>query len=150
MVIAIIGILSSIVLVNLGGARTKAQNSANMEALSSINIAVQGYYANHGSYPDPQSLDDVQWDGYCGSKNIGPNMIPDLVSDGYGQLPVDVRHSSNCAQQFIYLSNGSDYKLLSHLAVSMDVPSNLIDPERPTFGLNSWAWGYWTPGAVNW
>ena len=138
-VIAIIGILASVVLVSLNSARVKALTAANMAALESINTALNSYYTLTGSYPISGG-----WSGYCGSIKLGANMIPELTADGYGSLPVDSRHLSDCSKQLIYYSNGTDYKLISHNPDSMVVPANLIDPARST-----WAWGYWSPGGVN-
>jgi prepilin-type N-terminal cleavage/methylation domain-containing protein len=147
-VIAIIGILASIVLVSLNTARLKAITAKSMLELQTINTALQAYYANTGSFPVSNG-----WQGYCSAygASLGVNWIPQLTTAGLvnGALPIDSRNNGSCwnnTAQYIYLSNGIEYKLLSHSPRSMAVPSNLIDPRRPT-----WAWGYWTPWAkTNW
>ena len=52
MVIAIIGILSSIVLVNLNGARAKAQDAATMEEMDALTTAIHEYYIMEGTVPE--------------------------------------------------------------------------------------------------
>lgn len=50
-VVAIIGILASIVLVSLGGARAKARDAKRLSDIKSIQIALANYYNDHGFYP---------------------------------------------------------------------------------------------------
>jgi len=64
-------------------------------------------------------------------------------------LPRDPRNHTVCGEQYIYNSNGTDYKLIAHqpeecLVVKAKYP-NLLDPMR-----DCWAYGYWTEGAKNW
>ena len=49
-VIAIIGILSSIVLVSLSGARLKARDAERKSELRSIQLALESYFADNGTY----------------------------------------------------------------------------------------------------
>ncbi len=138
-VIAIIGVLASIVLVSLSNARVKARTKKAMTGLASVHTAVEGYYALNGTYPVSSG-----WQGYrsCWGANLGNNWIPEVTAEfGGNSLPRDPRENTNCSQQFIYYSNGTNYKLISHNPESMDVPSQLVDPRRPT-----WAWGWWSPG----
>ncbi|MFA6897134.1 MAG: type II secretion system protein [Patescibacteria group bacterium] len=143
-VISIIGVLSTIAMTSLNGARVKAKMSKSMTQLQSVNNAILGYYALYGSYPVSNG-----WQGYCSAwgAGLGVNWIPELTTGGLanGSLPIDPRNNGSCwndQAQYIYYSNGTDYKLISHQPESMQVPSSLIDPVRPT-----WAWGWWSPGA---
>ncbi|MEK7501066.1 MAG: type II secretion system protein [Patescibacteria group bacterium] len=67
-VITIIGILSSVVLVSLNSARTKARDAKRVADLASLRIALEGYYdGNYGTdgsgadtgYEYPSSLADI-------------------------------------------------------------------------------------------
>lgn len=134
-VIAIIGILASIVLVSLNKARQKGQTAKDMASLDSINTALQGYYAAGGNFPTgcwqtaPAGVASANW-------------IPG-VTDVTGPLPTEHRQLGGYSG-FIFCSDGGEnYKLINHVPDSMEVPSNLIDPMR-----TGWAWGYWTPGAI--
>ena len=49
-VIAIIGILASIILVNLGNTRKQARDASAMASMSSIRSAAEVYYSTNGSY----------------------------------------------------------------------------------------------------
>lgn len=145
-VIAIIGILASIVLVSLSTAREKANVTKSVAQLRGINNALQAYYAQTGSYPVSSG-----WQAYCSAygASLGDNWIPELVTAGIitGPLPRDPRMScADTGAQYIYTSNGTDYKVISHLAQSMlGVPTALIDPVRP-----SYAFGFWSMGGAGW
>ncbi len=143
-VIAIIGILASITLVNLSQGRVKARTAKSLAGLAQVNSALQAYYAFNGSYPVSSG-----WQGYCSAYggDLGVNWIPELATQGFsnGSLPIDPRNNGSCwdsgVGQFIYYSNGTDYKLISHSTESMSgVSANLIDPARP-----SYSFGYWSP-----
>jgi type II secretion system protein G len=51
-VIAIIGILASIVLVSLGGARSKARDAKRQSDIRQISLAMEMYYDDETQYPD--------------------------------------------------------------------------------------------------
>jgi hypothetical protein len=57
-------------------------------------------------------------------------------------------HTDN-TQQYIYNSNGADYKLISNYPEDCDSVKRmnpaLIDPTR-----NCWVYGFWTKGAISW
>ena len=145
-VVAIIGILASVVLVSLNSGRTKAKAARSVAQLKSVNTALEAYYASEGSYPVTGSTGG-NWQGYCSAwgANLGLNWIPELKEAGLtnGSLPIDPRNNGSCfndEKQYIYASTGEGYKLISINPESMQVPSNLIDPVRPNH-----AWGWWTP-----
>ncbi len=50
-VIAIIGILASIVLVSLGGARSKGRDAKRVSEIRQIKYALEVYYSDNGRYP---------------------------------------------------------------------------------------------------
>jgi hypothetical protein len=72
-----------------------------------------------------------------------------LVPEYLEQLPRDPRGNDVPDQQYLYRSDGKDYKLISHSPedytfVRASRPE-LIDPVR-----EGWAYGFWTEGAVGW
>jgi prepilin-type N-terminal cleavage/methylation domain-containing protein len=144
--ITIISMLSSVVIVSLSSARTRAKTAKSIAQLRSVNDAVQAYYAQTGSYPVSSG-----WQGYCSywGADLGDNWIPELAAAGIGTgiLPTDPRNGGGCfsdTSQYIYVSNGTDFKLISHSPESLSgVPSDIIDPLRPT-----WAFGFWSSPTV--
>lgn len=143
-VIAIIGILASVVLVSLSGARTKARTAKTIADLRQINTSIQAYYSSVGSYPVSDG-----WQGYCSAYggDLGTNWIPELTTQGFtsGSLPIDQRNNGSCfdaASQYIYYSNGTDYKLISHLVETVSgVPASMLDPLRSTYSIGFWSSG---------
>jgi len=67
-VIAIIGILASVVLVSLSSARTKARDARTIQQLSMVNKLIQVYYAQEGRYPP--SLGAPTWQGHFDNLEI--------------------------------------------------------------------------------
>src|SRR5690606_26863744 len=54
LVVVIIGVLATVVVVNLAGSSDEARRGATIATLSQVKQALQNYYRKHGSYP--QSL----------------------------------------------------------------------------------------------
>jgi prepilin-type N-terminal cleavage/methylation domain-containing protein len=144
-VIAIIGVLSSIVISSLAKARESSQIATNIANLKMLRDAVESYYAEYGVYPD--ATGGWRGNGSCwGTSAV--NWMPQLVSSGYAKLPLPQAEGwiGNCSGPlFIYTSNGSEYKLLSHqdrytLQAIAKYPS-LRDPRRPTHAIGFWSAG---------
>ena len=148
-VISIIGLLATVVMVSLNSARLKARSTKAIGDLKSLSLALEMYYDNNGSYPNSQGGAGV-WDGYytCWGDST-PNWILGLAPQYISQLPREPRNITNCGSQYIYNSNGTDYKLIYHgpedCAGVVVKYSNLSDPVRVC-----WAYGIYTPGAVGW
>ena len=119
--------------------------------LYKIKIALDKYYKDNGAYPKSSGGFDV-WDGFstCWGKST-PDWIPGLVPKYIAKLPRDPRKSKDCEQHYLYQSNGTEYKLISHKPSSECFETakknypELIDPHRPT-----WAFGFWTKNASEW
>ena len=143
-VIAIIGLLSAIVLASLNTARAKARDAKRKEDMVQLRTAIEMYYSDHGSYPLPYPS---AWSGIttngCGSGNGstgGANAyIQGLVPTYISALPTDPGTSSSYScQGYLYNSDGSNYKLLIHVAWEENYPSvgqPWYDPTRPTWAL---------------
>lgn len=93
-VIAIIGILSSVVIASLNSARKKGRDVRRVEDIKSIQLALELYYDENGSYPSATSA---------------------LVTGGHiPVVPVDPG-ASTPAYTYVQLSSGSSYHLGANL-----------------------------------
>ena len=80
-VIAIIGILSSIVLVALNDARGKANDARRVWDMSTMRLALAGYYDDNQAYPDGDGSTST-----CGGlAELTSSLVPTYIS----ALPVD-------------------------------------------------------------
>lgn len=97
-VVAIIGILASIVLVGLGGFRARGRDSRRIADLRQIQNALELYYLKNGSYPMPAGF---------------ANMSAELTSAGIGvdRIPND----PSTGKSYGYASNGQTYMLQTQL-----------------------------------
>ena len=141
-VIAIIGILSSVVLASLNGARLKARTTRSIADLNQLRTALEMYYNENGSYPPSSG----GWGGlYTCWGTPSANWIVGLTPTYISSLPRSPNNSTNCGDNYIYSSNGTDYKLIWHSpedCSGVQVKySNLIDPVRTCC-----AYGFWSTG----
>jgi len=74
-VIAIIGILSSIVLASMGGARAKGRDTKRISDVKQLQLALQLYYDGHDS-KYPQDIDSLTDDNFISSIPLDP-LSPD-------------------------------------------------------------------------
>lgn len=155
-VVAIISILTSTITVSLRAFQTKSQANQSLVDILSVTEKLEAYKANHGSYPVScggagwASRNNNPWG--CGN---GDCWIPEFATEEdwcAGPIYMPYNHNNPpdwnptaAESQYIYYSNGTNYKLIYHNAVSMGVPSEFIDPTRPT-----WAFGTWSSGASAW
>jgi hypothetical protein len=118
-------------------------NRKRVSDLVSINDAIKAYHKKHGAYPKA--------DGLKGFIERGKSWIPGLAPEFVAELPRDPARSDDPAgPQYLYASNGTDYKLLAN-AVALAGGTNVevlgvrIDPSRnPTWEKASF--GFWTEG----
>jgi prepilin-type N-terminal cleavage/methylation domain-containing protein len=121
-VVAIIGMLSSIVLVGLGSFRSRGRDARRAADLREIQNALELYYARYGSYPNPYNNENVVSLGLP-SKGIGVTKIPADPGDGI----------------YRYGSNGKSYVLGATLEEqSAAILSDDIDNDSGTelFGVS--------------
>ena len=114
--------------------------------LTRIKNALEKYYQKNYAYPSTSG----RWDGlYSAWGQSKADWIPGLVPYYLKDLPRDPRMHTDNTQQYIYNSNGADYKLISHQPEDCDSVKRmnpaLADPTR-----NCWAYGFWTKGATSW
>lgn len=71
MVIAIIGLLASIVMVSLTSSKSKARDARRISDIKTIQLALETYYNDNQAYPNNLA-------------GLVPNYLPTLPSDPYG------------------------------------------------------------------
>lgn len=89
LVIAIIGILSSVAVINLKSLKAKARDSVRYADVKAIQKAVELYYEDHKEYPNPECY-NLAAVAACSS----PNNSNDWISDLGIFLPNDPSHST--------------------------------------------------------
>ena len=105
--------------------------------------ALAAYKLAHGQYPlQGKASLVIGLDPAASEFSI---LVPKLLA----HLPRDPRNLSDPNRQYLYFSNGSDYKFIVHAPENMGRVASeqpaLIDPKRPTF-----AYGIWTSGGAGW
>ena len=110
-VIAIIGLLSRIVLVSLNSARIKARDARRLSDMRQIQLALELYYDNNGSYPDNTDNDCDGWDaGFNGGPQSGDLFIQPLETSGFfSKTPGDPIATGNCGGYSYYRYKAGDY-----------------------------------------
>ena len=98
-VVAIIGLLASVILVSLDSARGKGRNAKRKMELHTVELALEQYMNNNGSYPSGDNDGCYGWD-------IGNSTLPFLNGRLPGILdnpPGDIYKSGNCDGYFYFL-----------------------------------------------
>jgi hypothetical protein len=126
-------------------------HAARLTDLLRLKDALKHYRADHGHFPVTHNPDGHDWVG-IGWGDAGDNWIPELVPDYLPSVPRDPRNSNVKFAQYLYRSDGQDFKVIS------------LSPEdcQLTILLNPWlrdetraspscgAYGVWTKGAKLW
>jgi type II secretory pathway pseudopilin PulG len=129
-VIAIIGLLSSVALSNFTTARIKARNVQRASDLKQIQLALEMYYDQYGSYPSTSTWRSqcAAWGSYA-STDVIPGLVPTYLAKLPADPSMDTVASVSC---YLYYSNGVDYAVLDHNTSdgSYDQFPDLLDPAR--------------------
>ncbi|MFM2339891.1 MAG: hypothetical protein RLZZ360_527 [Candidatus Parcubacteria bacterium] len=135
-VVSVIGILSSIVYANFGGARAGARDDVRKSALKEMQLAIELYKAQYGNYPPSGcSAGAGVWTG-PGPTGSFPNAvtcdmyIAGLMPDFIAQLPTDPTRENELGIGYYYQSDGVSYKLLSNAIEQKMVTSYSDDYAR--------------------
>jgi type II secretion system protein G len=116
-VIAIIGILASVILASLNSARAKARDARRVSDLHQLQIALEEYYDQYGSYPiGSAGSDRSQW---VNNTSTGPDNPLGALRDAgiLTSIPYDPGTNgyagTGCggAQFYAYWSDGQNYLL---------------------------------------
>jgi hypothetical protein len=124
-------------------AETVSPTQQRIQDLTAINASLAAYHQANGAYPVSSGFQ-----GYASNwgAGLGADWIPGLQTTA---LPRDPSMSDTPESQYLYFSDGVDYKLIAHLTgdCSAEIETNgvRIDPARRD-ATQCWAYGYWTPG----
>lgn len=116
-----------------------------IQDLKKIKKALNLYYIKNNAYPKSKEFDGF----YSKWGKSGEFWIDGLVPNYLSSLPRDPRKSKNKEKQYLYKSDGKDYKLIAHSTEDCTkvkiINSTLIDPKR-----DCWSYGFWTKHAKYW
>lgn len=149
-VIVVIGILAAVSLVAYGNIKDRSTYAKMRTELSSLNKAVQLYYAENGSYPiTPAGASGQVCSGHwCGwLHSTGDDFIPGLSPKYVSvtpQLPVTYANSDT----YLYRSpTGTDYKLIRLVNGTVSSSERTAMSDLMTTdcsaAINDSRWGYW-------
>lgn len=119
-VVSVIGILSSIVYANFGGARESSRDDVRKSALKEVQLALELYKAQYGSYPVAGcGAGAGVWagPGPVGSQPSATscsNYIVGLTPDFIATLPTDPSRENEAGIGYYYQSDGTGYKLINN------------------------------------
>jgi len=120
-------------------------STRRLKDLKKIAEALELFYKKHGHYPVSEGFDGL----HTAWGKSGKDWIKGLVPNYLESLPRDPRKNDNPKKQYLYRSNGKDYKLIAHgvedCSIVKSLHPELIDPKR-----DCWAYGYWTKEAEGW
>ena len=140
-VVSIIGVLSSVVLVSTNNAVRKARDARRMADMNTLVKALEMYknLDSSNAYPSTGgSWWSVSVNGGSRTTSGVNAYIPGLTPNYISRLPVDPRGDTSGWSGYLYNSDGTNYKLLSHVNGPESFPNAgqpFYDPIRPT-----WAW----------
>ncbi len=123
----------------------ESRRKLTVSHLRELQRALGEYKAANGSYP----VSD-KWDGLFSLYGTSsPNWIKGLAPKYISELPRDPRMTESGSEQYIYMSDGIDFKVISHGQSECElfrksVPE-LVDPARDCSAI-----GVWSTGARNW
>lgn len=117
--------------------------------LTIVRDALERYRLAHNEYPKSKGWDGLhtRWgeDTEIWVKGLAPEFLP--------ELPLDPERDTANPPQYLYRSNGVDYKLLAHQQRDCDTVRRtnpeMVDAVRDRDGRCS-AYGYWTAAASRW
>ncbi|MCA9365262.1 prepilin-type N-terminal cleavage/methylation domain-containing protein [Candidatus Kaiserbacteria bacterium] len=159
--VAIIGILSSIVYGSFGGARAQARDDIRRSDLKELQLAVELYKAQTGSYPTQgcgSSSNDSSWAGPgpgSSSFNSCSDYIVGLVPDYIAKLPTDPKSENENSKGFYYNTDGVSYKIMVHDSVEKKTISSNTDefarcPTSTCGGILTNTYAVYSFGAEDW
>jgi prepilin-type N-terminal cleavage/methylation domain-containing protein len=127
-VVAIIGLLSSVAVVALSQTSINARNQQRRSNLMQVAKALELYYSANDSYPTTSGVWLGNCSDYASRADTGATgWIPNLAPTYIGTLPHDPNsgkanagsplaycRTSGAGNCYLYNSNGTDYKALAH------------------------------------
>ena len=131
-----------------------ARTFQRVRDLVDLRNALEAYRADRGRYPE--SPGPGGWAGLHNAWGVStPEWIPDLAPRYIASLPREPREDSNGSNQYIYKSDGTNFKLLvfypeRDCAVMAKLRPELLDPIRGGGPYPCHAYGFWSSGAAGW
>ena len=129
-VVSVIGILTAIVYANFGDSRKIARDDIRKTDLKDLQVAIQLYKAQNGSYPLGCN-GSGQWSsgspGNYACATAGANYIVGLTPDFMATLPIDPLQPTTGNAGIIYKSDGTNYKLMANQTVEKVLIANFTD-----------------------
>lgn len=145
-VAAIMSLILGAVMASLSQARLRARSAQSVSDIKSLQLALQLYHDYYGQYPTSGG----NWDGlYTCWGDASADWIPGITPDFIRTLPRSPNNSTACDGNYIYNSNGTDYKLIWHLPLDC-VRVVAKNPDFQDPARICWAYGVHTPGAAAW
>lgn len=143
-VIVVIAILAAITVVAYNGIQARANFSSYQSDLTNTVKLIESYNAVNGSYPTTGGAWSFQ--GRNASAAARNSYIPGVVPDLASSLPI----SSNTQAEYVYKSNGRDYKLIRYNGPGIPASewANVPDSMKDQTIANKDRYGFWTPGGA--
>lgn len=113
-VIGIIGLLASILVVNLTSARRRARDTKRISDVRSLQVALEDYYGKNGKYP--ALINDLVTGG----------QIPIMPKDPLAATTVDCEDTPNTDNCYYYASYPATNAYTYHLGSSMEESGSLL------------------------
>lgn len=152
-VIVVIAILAAISIVAYNGIQERARFAAMRSDLSSLNKAIQLYFAEKGSYPITLGGTGVPCSTgttsvWCGwDQSMGDGLVPGLIPNFTPSTPQLPASNAN-GDTYLYKSNGIDYKLIRYKGGGLSTSEQAAFADLRTTDCNSTyntdRWGYWS------
>ncbi len=107
-VIAIIGILSSVVIASMNSARRKAKDAQRVGDMTAVKKALELYYTDNGQYPTSSWASQCQyWGGGSPANSVIPGLVPAYIKVMPADPDMNVTANTCC---YVYGSAGQEYK----------------------------------------
>lgn len=141
-VISIIGVLSSIALTSLNGARLKAKDAKRLTEVSQIKSALEQYYVSKGVYPEESSVNgDVEW-----SYEDGGAFLEALATEGYFSSHAPLDPINNSTYTYGYYKYTGDLYCGNMIVLTANMETNTQYDRSADCACRSWInnrdWAY--------
>lgn len=142
-VIVVIGILAAIVIVAYNGVQSRGRFVKMQTDIKSMQRYIEAYNATNGSYPTTSLA--WRYQRQDGTNTFIPSIVPGIASS----LPsITDGPSIPTNNTYIYISNGTDYKLDRLYQNSIPADEWAQVPQSMKDGSYTDRWGVWSPGGA--
>lgn len=131
-VVSIISVLIAVVYANFNGARQMSRDKVRQSSLKEVQLAIELYKSQNGSYPEPGCGATTGWVGPGPGSSFPAceKYIEGLVPEFMSALPVDPNQGDNPDRGFLYWVNPTRtaYKVLVWGTVEADLVTGYNHP----------------------